>query len=483
VVQSVSNIVDGWNEVVLNTPLVIEGSDLYIGYTGTQPEGFKGILAYGEGDEYSSWLALDNQWADYHNDGLGKLYIQAVAEGVMQQRDATVISLTTDKLAYAPTETLVVSGELENLGATDLKGYTLNFNIDGSQVATQTSNQVLRPDEVTTFSRELPLSFVKEGRHEVSVTVSNAPLPSEGQGEAFYVYESSYPRTLLLEHFTSLPCVNCPRDDAKLEEVVAGRSDVAWVSHHVGYKDDEFTLEAVRPLTRFGIDGNPYVMIDRTAFNEGEPPAFTISNYDAASVGLIFDYAATMPAFVQLQTTAALEADQLTVTVSGEGKPFVTELYPRAALSVYLVEDQVTAEGTQAGDANKKQHDNIVRQIVTPLRGTLPTWEVTDDGLPTFSTQLTTTLDPSWNLQQLRVVAFLTAQAPTGSGWPTGEVLNTVQVPVSKTDGISSPLFTSAPVAPHQVYDLQGRRLSNSQLSNGHIHKGLYIINGKKIIK
>jgi len=93
------------------------------------------------------------------------------------------------------------------------------------------------------------------------------------QATTFYVYESAYPRTLLLEHFTSLPCVNCPPVDRKLEEVVAGRSDVAWVSHHVGYKNDEFTLAAENALIHYGVNGNPYIMLDRTAFNEGEPPA------------------------------------------------------------------------------------------------------------------------------------------------------------------------------------------------------------------
>ena len=247
------------------------------------------------------------------------------------------------------------------------------------------------------------------------------------------------------------------------------------MSHHVGYADDEFTLEIERTLTRFGVDGNPYVMLDRTAFNEGEPPAFVISSYDASMVNTIFDYAATMPALVELKATTMTNDNELTITVSGEGKSFLTDLYPRAMLNVYLVEDQVTAEGTQAGDANTKQHDNIMRQMVTPVRGTLPTWEVNADGLPTFSTQLTTTLDPSWNQQQLRVVAFLTAQAPTGSGWPTGEVLNSVQTPVAASTAVTSVALATQQT--EQWYSIDGRRVSSP------LQKGLYIYNGKKIIK
>ncbi|MBQ3630176.1 MAG: hypothetical protein II949_02955 [Prevotella sp.] len=472
VVQSADNVVDGWNEVVLNQPLVIDGSDLYIGYSGTQAEGFEGILAYGEGDEYSSWLAVDNEWADYHEYGLGRLYIQAVAEGLLYQRAATIISLQTDRLAYAPDELLAVSGEVENLSDNDLQGYTVSYAIDGQTVATQTANQLLRPDEVATFSHELPLTGLGEGAHELTVSADG-----NAQSTTFYVYTSTYPRTLLLEHFTSLPCINCPRDDAKLEEVVASRTDVAWVAHHVGYQTDEFTLPIEQSLTRYGIDGNPYVMLDRTAYNEGEPPAFTIGSYDVATIGAIFDYAASMPAFAQLTATATTTDDQLTVTVAGEGKAFLPELYPRAALHVYIVEDQVTAEAAQAGDANKKQHDNIVRQFVTPVRGTMPTWTTVDDtGLPTFTTQLTATLDPSWQRQQLRVVCFLTAQAPTGSGWPTGQVLNTVETRVSGSVGVES--VTPATQQPGQWYTLDGRKASK-----GRLPKGVYLFNGKKIVR
>ena len=469
VVQGVSEVADGWNEVVLNKPLVIDGTDLYIGYTATQPEGFEGILAWGEGDEYSSWLAVGNSWADYHTEGLGRLYIQAVAEGTPQKRAATVISLSADKLLCQPAETLTVSGEVENLGTADLDGFQLTLSVDGRQVVAKTFNQLLRPDEVTTFTETLSLQGLAEGAHEVKAAI--------GQDEGvmtytFYVYETSYPRTVLLEHFTSLPCINCPRDDAKLEEAMDHRSNAVWVAHHVGYQDDEFTLDVERSLTRFGVDGNPYILLDRTAFSEGELPAFTISNYSAAEVGTILDYAASMPAMLQLQVGTAVADGQLSVSVSGEAKPFFDELFPRAALHVYVVEDQVLAEGVQAGDANKKRHDNILRQMVTPIRGTMPAWTATESGAA-MSYATTVELAPEWDVDNLRVVAFVAAQAPSGSGYPTGAVLNTVQARAGEASGIVS---VAADSVQPSWYSLDGRRLAGPSRS------GIYLKNGKKVI-
>ena len=111
----------------------------------------------------------------------------------------------------------------------------------------------------------------------------------------FYVYTSSFPRTVLLEHFTSLPCINCPEGDRLLEEIVPSRQDVAWVSHHVGYKEDEFTLTESRPYVNFGVLGNPYIILDRTTF-DGDTPAFIFNNKSTTELNMYFDIA-TQQAF------------------------------------------------------------------------------------------------------------------------------------------------------------------------------------------
>lgn len=471
VVQSVAEVHNGWNEVELNTPFDIDGGEIFIGYTGTQPEGVKAILSYGEGDENTSWLAVDNQWDDYHADGVGILYIQAVAQGEVRDRGAVVISLQPDKAFYSAEESMVLDGELENLSSTEIDGCVLGFFIDDQLQARQTISQMMQPDEVLAFTQTLPLDAFVEGEHQLSVKVA---YTGEQMQTPFYVYESAFPRTLLLEHFTSLNCVNCPPVDRLIEEVVKERNDVAWVTHRVGYKDDEFTLEQSRPLTRFGVGGNPYIMIDRTSPSPDDAPAFTVGSYSAEQLETIFDYYASMPAMIELQATATVEAGLLNISIAGEGKTFFNTLFPRAALHIFIVEDDVTAVGAQAGDAGKKQHDNILRAFVTPSRGVIPTW--TADGnacMMSYDTQ--TDISDTWNTANLRVVAFLTAQAPSGTNYPTGEVLNSVQTKVAGSSAIQS---VDAPSQLSvQWYSLDGRRLPSAPLS-----KGIYLHQGKKYI-
>ena len=472
VVQSVSQLSDGWNEVVLNQPLTVDGEELYIGYTATQPAGYSGILAAGTGTEHTSWLAAANQWADYHADGLGVLFIEAVAEGSLLQRAATVISLQADRELYATDATMTVSGEVENLGTEAIDGCSLQFLVDGQLVTTHDITTTLQPYAVDSFRQAVSLTGLAEGAHSLEVRPAAAATTQEAMQLPFYILATPYPRTLLLEHFTSLPCINCPPVDEMLEEVVSQRSDVAWVSHHVGYKEDEFTLSGSLPLVRFGVNGNPYIMLDRTTLDDVQP-AFTIGNYSADFVQGIFQYAASMPAIAQLSATATLQEGQLHIGISGEGKSFLADYMPRAALHVYLVEDSVEAEGTQAGNAGKRLHDNILRAIVTPARGALPQWQA-GDGQLTFSTQYAIDPDAAWKPQYLRVVAFLTAPAPAGAPYPTGPVLNTVQSRLADASAIT--LAADGHASHDSWYHLDGRRVSRPA------QDGLYIRNGKKFI-
>ena len=470
VVQSVPTVTAGWNEVTLTHPYVIDGEEFYIGYSATQPANVAGILSYGTGDEHTSWLAVDNQWADYH-EKLGILYIQAVCEGQLFDRDMAVVGFSADKRYYGADEVLTVQGEVENVGRTAVSGCSIRLYVDDRQQETTVeSDAVLQTEQTTSFAHQWALSGFAEGRHQATAIVEAADdnRRNDTLRTDFYVYASTYPRTMLLEHFTSLNCVNCPPVDHMLEEAVSKRTDVAWVTHRVGYRDDEFTLEESRPLTRFGVAGNPYVMIDRTTF-DGETPAFTIGNYTADYVNdVIFDYAASMPAFVQLQASASVDDSQLSISVSGESKDFIPVVYPRATLHIFLVEDQVQAEGIQAGDTNKKIHDNILRAFVTPQRGVLPGW----DDAARFAYATTTTTDPSWNTDHLRVVAFVVAPAESGSSYPTGPVLNAVQTAVSQTDAIRQPTVETAAC----WHTVDGRRVAAP------LKKGLYISRGKKMI-
>lgn len=468
VAQSISQPTYGWNEVTLNNPLTIDGNDLYIGFTFTQPEGVRGVLAKGQGTSDTSWLAIGNEWADYHSQGIGILYIQAIAEADMPGNDLGVITLATDSLCYGGNQ-LQASATIECLGALPMNGYHLTWSIDGHDVYTDdTLYDALTPTETHQCNHTFDIASLEEGEHYVEVRV----LPSDEDEKPanntllapFYVYTTTYERHVLLEHFTSLPCVNCPPVDQLLESVVDTRDDVVWVSHHVGFRNDEFTIDASEPYVRFGVEGNPYIMLDRCLV-DGETPAFIIGAYTAEELSMAFDDVASRPALVSLSASLHADGRMLTIDVNGETKAFFNRLYPRATLNVFVVEDDVLAEGRQVGDANKKRHDHITRTILTRQAGDLLGWT----GDTSFNNAYTTEADEAWDLTHLRIVAFVTATTDRSTGYPTGEVLNTTQTSFDEAEGIVTHRVDSQ--YPPRYYTLGGQMLPGYPTE-----RGVYIV-------
>lgn len=468
VTQSIPQVVDGWNEVVLNRPLAIDGSELYVGFTYTQTPGVKGVYVQGEGTPNTTLLAIDNEWDDYHDQGFGILCIQAVVEADLPARDLGIIALTCDSAFYHKDGEMTATATIENLGTGTITGYTIGWAIDGTAAtADATTYGPLEPGQTRQVQRTFDMAGLGEGAHGVQLTIH----PEGGADEKadndtfdtdFYTYAATYPRKVLLEHFTSLPCVNCPPIDKMLEAVVESRDDVAWVAHHVGYRNDEFTLAASEPYIKFGVTGNPYLILDRYPII-GQTPAFIVSMSSPEELNACFDEVARRPAFVCLEATLTASDNLLTATVSGEARNFFQGLYPRATVNAFVIEDDVVAEATQAGDSNKRQHDNVLRAVLTRQTGDLPQW--TDD--THFTTTFSVEASEQWNAENLRLVAFVTAATDRRSGYPTGEVLNTTEARAQQSDGIATAV---APGHATRYYTIDGRPATSTATP------GIYII-------
>ena len=469
VVQSISSLQTGWNEVTLNTPYTVDGSELYIGYTVTQPEGVSGILSKEEGNEHTSLVAVGNEWADRHQQGVGILFIQAIVEADIPARDIAVIQGTADSLAYASGGTLSAEAVIENLGTDRIDSYTLSWRLDDGETLADDNRGPLEPGATADASRQFSLLGLSEGEHAVSVTVTpdgdDAKTANNTLRIPFYVYTSSYPHLTLLEHFTSLPCVNCPPVDKLLENAVEKRHDVVWAAHHVGYKNDEFTIPESEPYLKFGVYGNPFIMLDRFPLVSDEP-AFTISSFTEDNMTTVLDMAAERRAFVALSPSMSLDNGMLKVDVMGEAKEFFQTLFPRATLNVFLVEDSVLAVGSQAGDASKRYHDNVVRAVLTRQTGDRIDW--TDD--THFAATFYAEPGEGWRTRFVRAVAFVTEVADRATGYPTGQVLNAAQAFTYDPAAVSLPAWTDDG-AGSRFY-----RLDGTPMPAGILSPGLYIV-------
>ena len=222
-------------------------------------------------------------------------------------------------------------------------------------------------------------------------------------GMALTAQADTYPRKVLVEHFTTIRCGNCPYGNNVLSLATKDRNTV-WVAHHVGYYTDELTVDDSQQMLRFGIDGAPYAMIDRSVWeNNGLKVGigYTAAATGARIVGGYMDKASLVPANVGITISNNYneESRDLSVTVSLERN---ADLPEGALLTVQIVEDDVYANTVQNGTTNGHIHDNVYRKSLTDILGDAIAWNGNS-----YSKTYTLNIPNEWVAANTRVVAFV----------------------------------------------------------------------------
>ena len=128
-------------------------------------------------------------------------------------------------------------------------------------------------------------------------------------------YATAYPRKSLIEHFTTLPCVNCPYGLNVLRGLVSGRTDYVWVAHHVGYMTDELTVnDSYKVSSIVGVNGAPMACFDRTVLpglSSNTAAAFSIGYtnpaYGKEALSPYLDQCTSIPAFVSVNLNCTFD--------------------------------------------------------------------------------------------------------------------------------------------------------------------------------
>lgn len=462
----VGTTVEGWNETTLNTPYTITGDEILVGYSGTAPAGL-GVYMDGKPNPNGCWLNNANSgWDDLSNYSDGSLCIQAVIEteqeGAVEDVAIEGCTFSTDYTKIG--ENAEASFLISNYGEATVSVPKLYYSLaGGAEVEVPTTGE-LEAGETKTFTAALPTDACTEGYNDLQVRIDAQDGFTDNNTLATRLacYTEAYPHKVLIEHFTTLPCPNCPYGLRTLSALVEGRSDYVWVAHHVGYNPDELTENASYELLPFGVSAAPMAMFDRRVLDcsaRQNYPAAPIG-YPQAAVGkaqLLPDYerCASTVSFVSvnIENDYDPETRTLNVTVSGERNALLNIFYPENNLTVELIENGVETKGQQVGSGDQI-HSHVFRTNLTEMLGEPIEW----DG-DKYSRTFTCTLPETWNADNMRTVAFV--NRPVSDNYTQGDVLNANEAPVTDTQsGIGGVEAGEAEVISRSYYDLQGRRLN-----------------------
>lgn len=316
--------------------------------------------------------------------------------------------------AYSPqNEDVHFGGTIVNKGTSPITSFDAYYTVDGeAQPEATISNINVARNETYDFTIETPFNSNDIGTHEIEVFVTNingdetVELTNNSMTGSTMVYDASeaYDRTILLEHFTTGKCPNCPSADKRIAQAVSGRDDIIWLAHHAGFYSDEMTIPEDETLTVFYNSGSstyaPGIMLDRTHLSTNpEDPGAVFFPGDPTEITNYMNMAAAIPSFATLDiysTNFNADSRELTISVSGSIAEAFDMDSPR--LSVYLMEDSVLAP--QAGVQGKKYHMHVMRDAITDVWGE----ELTEKN---FDKTYTFTMPNKFKAHRCKVVAFI----------------------------------------------------------------------------
>lgn len=449
--------------------------------------------AYLWGDIESNYDADGNEiWED--DSDKATLCVDLIVEGTFTNKVQPLGLITYPTITEGKADDGLLS--IKNCGTNSVNKLTFEYKM-GDEVKTQTVSLGTTIESGMQKRITVPVWALGDGVHTLRITKVgsyNNGITDEVEYQTTKVpadVAAEYQRTSLVEFYQSENVYYVPRyyDEYFLPGYERYSEKLNLMAQHL---DDQWMLgddEATRLMLDLSDNDSsaviiPAITVDRTA----NLPLIAMGLEDRAPYHSIIlpefaDYCyephLARPTFARLEATTAVADDKSTVTVSVSGHIAEGVLAPgrRLHLTVSLLEDGVYTDSQEQDELGKGEyhHQNLQRACLTHYWGDKLDVESGD-----FTATFTTDLYPEeWNLQKMRVVAFLNRTPEDGDRW-NRDVINSTSCPLlpAGEDGINH-IAADAPAAATAVYDLQGRRLHSADDAKG----GIYIQGGRKMVR
>lgn len=335
--QKVSSLKAGWNEVVLDTPFPITGTEqVAVGYKGSfeQAGGVgcsKEIFADGDIVYYNS----KNMWTTTG----GSVCVKAVVEGGSLPQNEMMIGRLKDVLVPYNTSEITVSGVVRNVGGNDADGYEIECLIDGEPLTTISVSKAVAVNQSDTFNITVPTTEI--GKHLLSMEIGKV----NGCQDAYEannvatmqvtVRDPRFIKRVVCEEFTGTWCGWCPRGLVGLELMKEEYPDqFIPISVHGGQNDPlEISADKAYTYAPFinAQSGAPICNINRKS--KGDP------YYDIRN---LFNMETATESHIAYNMSAEWDADSINITVRSI---IMSDVDMRAAkynIAFTVTEDMVT---------------------------------------------------------------------------------------------------------------------------------------------
>ena len=381
-VQDVDSVIEtGWNEVYLDTPFkVTDGDSIYIGWECLSQWGGAPVIFDQTGPlKYGSFFGVGEadgsyqEWAE--NVGYGALYLEAYMY-TKNVPDYNVQLMNFYVQPYSKVgNDMNVSTYIVNEGPERIDSLFLTCTVgNNAPVDLKVDQMTLMSGRYVAIDFDMPVESAENPIEKVTLEAKLIGVEDYDESDntvesSTRIYETSVPRTVLIEEFTSQDCVSCLSAVYAINEAIAGHEDNAvLVAHHTGSFPDDFSVETSYNLLWFfestGGPYNPAVMTDRY-YISGIAEVAPVYASGLLTADVFADLLAN-PCFVSLDIKGQYEKESRTLDLTVSGQTVEELLGNNVVLNVWLVEDGLEAyQSTNGSVIEDYLHNNVMRFSLT----------------------------------------------------------------------------------------------------------------------
>lgn len=273
-VQSVKSVVDGANDIVLNTPYAINNQAIYVGYALTSSNNYP-IMSCGDDAANTFLLSVPGSidWDDLNGYGFGKLALQILVEGGTFADDSATPKAVDYQVAPIG-GTATFNLPVTNSGLNDLTSIDYTITTDGETSAEQhadvaspiafnaTGNVKITVDTDSEKGlKNKTLTITKVNGVENAATNKSITFP-------LYTVAELATHRVVVEEFTGTGCGYCPRGIVGMEKLRNKFGDLfVGIAVHQ-YNSGDAMYIATNSYANLNFSGAPQCTIDRRYYTD-----------------------------------------------------------------------------------------------------------------------------------------------------------------------------------------------------------------------
>lgn len=478
---------EGWNDVSLQEPIVIEDNVNYFFVYDFEQEAEQKIVVLdsgvNQGEVFSGgFMISDGEGFLDMGTQYGHLCIQAVVKGgKIIDDDVEISDLILEKTLVKKGNLVNFQCKIKNVGDKLPESYKVKATFNGEEIKLNNLPMTLNATKQTITGSIATADLKPDGYVlEINVEEINGVKPTQNTDNDklsahIGVFENSFSRQKqIIEQFTSQYCTYCPDGERFVNALCNLRDDIAVVAIHgdMGDAKDVFaTADGNRLLDKLNI-GFPSAAFNRyfwadEDFNPTGGIAMGIGFENSEGAARVYNEEVVemsveeIPALATIAISTAYDAGSrsLKITVSGDVvQEFKSVLGDKAVLTVCLTEDGLIGQQLDHDVLkNDYLHNNVYRKAVSKPLGDQLEWI----GDAKYKNSYELSLSEEWKAENMNVVAYISQSIDEIAFLHDAGILNGEKVRVTVPSDISNTVAGNGEVAEVARYTIDGRMIAN----------------------